>query len=250
MTVEFQKKPGQTLEGLIGDRMKATVTFEKAWGQTLSKLIGGDRMDATVFFKKAWGQTLEKLIGTKCTATVTFRKKPGQTLSKLIGSSVTVTVNFRRGRTFGGGHGGGFSGGISIPKINIPKFHFASGGVVDKPTYALAGEDGPEAFVPLKNNTEWTGIVADLITKHMSTIPNNQFHMTNPGTSTNRSELLELVMLLRELRTDVAAIKSGDKNSTITVYTQLDGATVAKKTINYINRQARVTGKNPLGANI
>lgn len=138
-------------------------------------------------------------------------------------------------------------GKITIPKIG--PFHFASGGVIDKPTYALAGEDGPEAFVPLKNNTEWTGVVADLIARRMSYMP---AYTTNPPHvySSCQSDLSELVTLIRELRSDVASIQRDGGQTSVTVYTQLDGTTVAKKTINYINRQSRVTGKNPLGGHI
>ena len=134
--------------------------------------------------------------------------------------------------------------------INIPAF--ASGGVVDKPTYALAGEDGPEAFVPLKNNAEWTGVVANLITRRMSTMP-TYYSGTSPAagsTSGNQNDLMEMLMLVRELRADVAALKSNGIQNSVTVYTQLDGTTVAKNTINHINKQSRVTGKNPLGSYI
>lgn len=59
-------------------------------------------------------------------------------------------------------------GGVNwvMSSLGIP-YQFASGGVIDRPTYAVAGEDGPEAVVPLKNNTEWTGVVAKLITQRM-----------------------------------------------------------------------------------
>jgi len=45
--------------------------------------------------------------------------------------------------------------------VNIKKLPFlAQGGVIDQPTTALLGEEGPEAVVPLKNNTEWINKVA------------------------------------------------------------------------------------------
>lgn len=47
--------------------------------------------------------------------------------------------------------------GINIPKI--PKL--ARGGVVDKPTTALIGEQGREAIIPLENNTTWIEELAD-----------------------------------------------------------------------------------------
>lgn len=47
--------------------------------------------------------------------------------------------------------------GIDIPKI--PKL--AQGGVVDKPTYAMIGEAGTEAVMPLERNTGWIDKLAD-----------------------------------------------------------------------------------------
>lgn len=40
----------------------------------------------------------------------------------------------------------------------IPKL--AKGGIVDKATTFVAGEDGAEAVIPLERNTEWTSTVA------------------------------------------------------------------------------------------
>ena len=47
--------------------------------------------------------------------------------------------------------------GINIPKI--PKL--AQGGVIDKPTYAMIGEAGKEAVMPLERNTGWIDNLAD-----------------------------------------------------------------------------------------
>ncbi len=46
---------------------------------------------------------------------------------------------------------GGMQWGFNIPKI--PKL--AQGGVVDRPTYAMIGEAGKEAVMPLERNTGW-----------------------------------------------------------------------------------------------
>lgn len=51
--------------------------------------------------------------------------------------------------------------GVEITKIKMVEFtRLAKGGVVDKPTPALFGEDGAEAVVPLENNTGWLNKVA------------------------------------------------------------------------------------------
>lgn len=42
--------------------------------------------------------------------------------------------------------------------VNLPRLE--TGGVIRKPTTVLAGENGPEAIIPLKNNREWIRSVA------------------------------------------------------------------------------------------
>lgn len=51
--------------------------------------------------------------------------------------------------------------GVNISKVKLVSFtKLAEGGVVDKPTPALFGEDGAEAVVPLEKNTGWLNKVA------------------------------------------------------------------------------------------
>lgn len=45
----------------------------------------------------------------------------------------------------------------------IPKY--AKGGIIDKPTFAMIGEQGREAVVPLERNTEWIDILTDKLGK-------------------------------------------------------------------------------------
>lgn len=52
---------------------------------------------------------------------------------------------------------GGKRWGFNIPKI--PKL--AQGGIVDKPTYAMIGDAGTEAVMPLERNTGWIDKLAD-----------------------------------------------------------------------------------------
>lgn len=66
--------------------------------------------------------------------------------------------------------------GVSISTIaplNLPAL--AEGGIVDRPILAEVGEDGPEAVVPLKNNTEWiSGLAKELNNqKNVTNAPNN-----------------------------------------------------------------------------
>ena len=51
--------------------------------------------------------------------------------------------------------------GVNISEIKLVSFtRLAKGGVVDKPTPAVFGEDGAEAVVPLENNTGWLNKIA------------------------------------------------------------------------------------------
>ena len=59
--------------------------------------------------------------------------------------------------------GGKFGFSLStVSEIKLPRL--ATGGVVDRPTPALIGEDGPEAVVPLSENAAWLDALAARIT--------------------------------------------------------------------------------------
>lgn len=60
--------------------------------------------------------------------------------------------------------------GVQVGTIASQKYvpMLAKGGVVDSPTLAMIGEDGSEAVVPLKNNTEWIHSLAEKLNEIMS----------------------------------------------------------------------------------
>lgn len=128
---------------------------------------------------------------------------------------------------------------------------FAKGGVVRRRTFFglnEVGEDGKEAIIPLERNTEWTGQVAKLLAQHLYDLP----QPIAPSAYSNDnaisgSDMAELVALLRAIRSDVAAVRQSGGGS-VTVNTNLDGRTIARSTIDYINGQAKATGVNPLAA--
>lgn len=61
--------------------------------------------------------------------------------------------------------GGGNIAGVAIPSVTLETWpdlpHLATGGVVDRPTLGVFGEDGPEAVVPLNDSR----LLADLLGK-------------------------------------------------------------------------------------
>lgn len=128
---------------------------------------------------------------------------------------------------------------------------FAKGGVVRRRMFFglnEVGEAGKEAIIPLERNTEWTGQVAKLLARHLYDLPQPAApSMYSADNAISDSDMAELVALLRAIRSDVAAVRQSSSGS-VTVNTNLDGRTIARSTIDYINGQAKATGVNPLAA--
>lgn len=128
---------------------------------------------------------------------------------------------------------------------------FAKGGVVRRRMFFglnEVGEAGKEAIIPLERNTEWTGQVAKLLAQHLYDLPQPTApSMYSTDNAISDSDMAELVALLRAIRSDVAAVRQSSGGS-VTVNTNLDGRTIARNTIDYINGQAKATGVNPLAA--
>lgn len=88
---------------------------------------------------------------------------------------------------------GGRTYGINLSQVYIPRL--AEGGVVRGATPLLAGENGAEAIVPLKNNTEWTAQVAALIQKQGgSENPTEDFNFTIPVYLDRNGTLIDTII--------------------------------------------------------
>ncbi len=74
----------------------------------------------------------------------------------------------------GGGHVGFTI--RNLEEISMPRL--ATGGIVDRPTTALIGENGREAVMPLENNTEWMDALADKLASKINgafeVVPNSK----------------------------------------------------------------------------
>jgi phage-related minor tail protein len=70
---------------------------------------------------------------------------------------------------------GGKHIGFSIPKIPM----LAEGGVIDKKTLAMIGENGKEAVVPLEKNTQWLDKLADTLAGKIQPQNNNTYNVYN-----------------------------------------------------------------------
>ena len=174
-------------------------------------------------------------------------------ITNVKGKSVGITVGFKKGSsTKISMSAGGILKGFAKKFGSLLSLRFyARGGVVNKTTLFgnnVVGEAGKEAIIPLERNTEWTGQVAKLLARHLYDLPQpiapSAYSSDNAISS---SDMAELVALLRAIRSDVAAVRQSGGGS-VTVNTNLDGRTIARSTIDYINGQAKATGVNPLAA--
>lgn len=192
-------------------------------------------------------------IASKIAKTARYDYNKKHLITNVKGKSVGITVGFKKGRStkismFAGGILKGFA--KKFGSLLSLRF-YARGGVVNKTTLFgnnVVGEAGKEAIIPLERNTEWTGQVAKLLARHLYDLPQPIAPYTySNDNAISGSDMAELVALLRAIRSDVAAVRQSSGGS-VTVNTNLDGRTIARSTIDYINGQAKATGVNPLAA--
>ena len=129
--------------------------FSEAW-EGVKNVFSG----VSDFFSGIWEKIKNTFsaLGTKISDSISGAVKSG--INNLIGSAENIINGFFKL----------VNGAIDminkIPNVNISKIklvefqRLAKGGVVDKPTPAIFGEDGAEAVVPLENNTGWINKIA------------------------------------------------------------------------------------------
>lgn len=237
---------------------------KKAWdavkNTSVSKTIKGYRSGSFNGAKGAWDSiksawATKTIKGTKTGTFVDTKSRWDSLKSK----KVTATVGFKKSSIKIKQSVSGF-----IRTIGSLFTAFATGGVVNGPTLGMIGEAGKEAVVPLKNNTEWTGIVARLITQHMGNLRDvtpriasgcvvNQAALAMAGAAVGREmvsaitkETAWMDTLANKLAAKLDERTIAPNGQTITVQCVLDGQVVASNTVRHINQQARATGQNPL----
>lgn len=237
---------------------------KKAWdavkNTSVSKTINGHRSGSFNGAKGAWDSiksawATKTIKGTKTGTFVDTKSRWDSLKSK----KVTATVGFKKSSIKIKQSVSGF-----IRTIGSLFTAFATGGVVNGPTLGMIGEAGKEAVVPLKNNTEWTGIVARLITQHMGNLRDvtpriasgcvvNQAALAMAGAAVGREmasaitkETAWMDTLANKLAAKLDERTTAPNGQTITVQCVLDGQVVASNTVRHINQQARATGLNPL----
>ena len=140
--------------------------FSKAWNGIKSVFSG-----VKSFFTGVWGKIKDVFsgLGTTISDSISGAVKKG--INGLIGGAENIINGFFK-MINGAIDMINEIPGVAITKIKLVEFaRLAKGGVVDKPTPAIFGEDGAEAVIPLENNTGWINRVAAQL--HEFTVKNH-----------------------------------------------------------------------------
>ena len=129
--------------------------FQSAWNAVKDVFSG-----VQSFFMGIWDKIKNAFsaIGTKISDAISGAVKSG--INGLIGSAENIINGFLKMINNAIGAINKIPG-VSVDKVKLVSFtRLAEGGVVDKATPAIFGEDGAEAVVPLEKNTGWINNVA------------------------------------------------------------------------------------------
>lgn len=121
-------------------------------------------------FRKFWG---DMWAGFKKVAVVALNGLIGYINAWIKGLNTIMTP--LRGIIYGVAKA--FGSNISFDDVKIPeipKIALAKGGVVNKATSAVIGENGKEAVIPLEKNTEWMDILAEKLASKSGAVVVNQ----------------------------------------------------------------------------
>ena len=142
------------------------------------------------------------------------------------------------------------TGGFSIAPPSVPKFSvdwYEKGGVFNKPSVIGVGENGQEAVMPLENNTEWIGILANMIAGELRSIrPTN----TNETNNTTNNEDTTNRYLTTNNNTNSSTVQGDTDNSinfnegaiqiTVQNASEEEAMRLAKMIMEYIKRQKQL----------
>lgn len=128
----------------------------------------------------------------------------------------------------------------------------AHGGVFRTPTHVYLGENGPEAVVPLKNNTEWLDIVSKYVTAHMNLGKIDIPHLAQGSVIPPNRQFLAMLGDQRHgtnVETPLKTIEQALENvmrrqgSSAPIILQLDGKQIAKVVWSESDKRYKQTGK-------
>lgn len=135
---------------------------------------------------------------------------------------------------------------VGVTAIPVSKFG-ARGGIIDRPTALLAGEDGPEALIPLKNHTQWLDQVGKYVVSHLTlgnvqipklaqgkVIPPNKEFLAMLGDQKSGTNVETPLSVIEQALENVFSKYMGQGQAPI--YIQLNGRTIAEA-VNAENRK-------------
>lgn len=141
------------------------------------------------------------------------------------------------------------------PNAKQLEYRAARGGVFTSPSRVYLGENGPEAVVPLKNNTEWLDIVSKYVTAHMnlgkldiphlaqgSVIPPNRQFLAMLGDQRHGTNVEAPLKTIEQALENVIN-RLGRSGGNAPIILQLDGKQIAKVVWSESDKRYKQTGK-------
>lgn len=152
------------------------------------------------------------------------------------------------------------SGSLSVETVYHGKngnseLRMQVGGIVTHPTRALVGENGPEAIIPLKNNTQWLDTVGQYVVNHLPGLAKGTVIPANYGSmlavlGDNKKETEVVSPLSTMKKAMVEAMQQmgfgGNETQNINLSLNLDGQVIYNEVVRINKRRTRAGGVNPL----
>lgn len=132
---------------------------------------------------------------------------------------------------------GGQHWGFDLSHID----YLANGGVVNKPTPAIVGENGPEAVIPLKRNTEWINGVSKSVAEQVAREMRTTVKVETGKISYEKTGRQEYERAVEERRSKaevtVTGTLEGDRTLELHSEMYLDSEKVAEKVTPAVNHE-------------
>ena len=176
----------------------------------------------------------------------------GETFNTILTGAVNLFFRWAFGKINGFIKAINFAIGIinAIPGVNISKLtelavpQLAQGGVVSKPTTAIIGEAGAEAVVPLENNTQWLGRLANMLATEIHEMrPSTSRMVSSSGSQSSSSRYLtssSSTPAVQGSTSNSVVIQNGAIQINVQKATDEEANRLAKKILEYIKRQQQL----------
>ena len=159
-----------------------------------------------------------------------------------------------------------FWSGKSIVNTTVSVYHeregrtkverAAKGGIFSRPTHVYLGENGPEAVIPLKNNTEWIDTVSKYVVNHIphyatgNVIPANfGRYFAILGDNKKEPEVVSPLSTMKQAVKEAlleSGLVGGSDTQNISLNIHLDGNVIYNDVVRINRQRTRMGGANPL----